>query len=57
MAQTVADVELIDRVITDSPKTVAVPTLKSIRLGVAQYFLNNMDQETTQFFADLLPQL
>ena len=45
MAVAMADVELLDRVVTDSP-AVAPADLKVVRVGVAPEFLANLDADT-----------
>jgi indoleacetamide hydrolase len=49
MALAMADVELLDRVITGVPATVPA-NLKSVRLGLAKPFLANMDADTQAAF-------
>ncbi|OQV17992.1 Mandelamide hydrolase [Hypsibius exemplaris] len=57
MAQTVADLELLDRVITREPEVAALTSLKGLRLGVEQYFMQNMDEDTAEFVRDSLQEL
>ncbi len=49
MAQSVADVELLDRVITGT-KAVKPLNLKKVRLGLVKDFLAHMDDDTQQAF-------
>jgi indoleacetamide hydrolase len=57
MAQTVADLELLDRVITGDPEVSTVVTLKAIRLGIADYYMQNLDKDTTDFMTDVQEKL
>ncbi|OQV15325.1 Mandelamide hydrolase [Hypsibius exemplaris] len=54
MAQTVADVELLDRVVSGEPEVTAVPSLKGIRLGITDFFNRNVDAETADFMLDVV---
>jgi indoleacetamide hydrolase len=49
MAQSMADVELLDRIITGSPAARPVP-LKGVRLGLVKEMLANMDADTQGAF-------
>ena len=56
MAQTVADVELLDRIITGA-KAVKPAPLKRVRLGVAKDFLAHLDDDTQAAFNAALGKL
>ena len=56
MAQTLADVELLDRIITGAKAIKPVP-LKRVRLGLAKDFLANMDDDTQAAFYAALDKL
>jgi len=56
MALTMADVELLDRVVTGSP-AVAAADLKGVRLGVVPDFLANLDADTRAAFDAALGKL
>ena len=56
MAQSVADVELLDRVITGAKKIKPVP-LRRVRLGLVKDFLAHMDDETQAAFYAALDKL
>jgi Asp-tRNA(Asn)/Glu-tRNA(Gln) amidotransferase A subunit family amidase len=57
LARSVADIGLFDRVVTGHPGRLAALTLKGIRVGISDYYLNGLDPEveriTTQAFEKL----
>ncbi len=56
MAVTMADVELLDRVMTGAPRATAAD-LRTVRLGVAPDFLANLDADTRAAFDAALARL
>ena len=56
MAQTVSDLELLDRVITDTLPVSGV-SLQGIRLGIEPYFMTNMDDDTADSLQEVLKKL
>ncbi len=56
MAQTVADVELLDRVISGARPVKAAP-LRRVRLGLVKEFLAHMDDDTQRVFQAALTRL
>lgn len=56
MAVSLADVELLDRIVTGAPP-VAPADLSSVRLGVARAFLANLDADTREVWETALKRL